>query len=139
VSRYLENVGASTSHNPMGLHDTVPRFTTFPMFPLLIHREILSDIISVCHRVTCYKLLIYIHITCSLFMCVICIQNFIPRAPLVHWFVGYLHETDNFVSYTKTNLLKTAILWDITPCSPLSVNRRFGGTYRLHLQGLNIS
>jgi hypothetical protein len=25
--------------------------------------------------------------------------------------------------------------WDITPCSPLKVNRRFGGTYRLHLQG----
>jgi hypothetical protein len=24
--------------------------------------------------------------------------------------------------------------WDISPCSPLSVNRRFGGTYRLHLQ-----
>jgi hypothetical protein len=25
--------------------------------------------------------------------------------------------------------------WDITPCSPLSVNRRFGRTYRLHLKG----
>jgi hypothetical protein len=24
---------------------------------------------------------------------------------------------------------------DITPCSPLSVNQRFGGTYSLHLQG----
>jgi hypothetical protein len=24
---------------------------------------------------------------------------------------------------------------DMTPCSPLSVNRRFAGTYRLHLQG----
>jgi hypothetical protein len=24
--------------------------------------------------------------------------------------------------------------WDITPCSPLKVNRRFGGTHRLHLQ-----
>jgi hypothetical protein len=23
----------------------------------------------------------------------------------------------------------------MTPCSPLSSNRRFGGTYRLHLQG----
>jgi hypothetical protein len=29
--------------------------------------------------------------------------------------------------------------WDITPCSPLSVNRRFGGTYHLHLQGRIIS
>jgi hypothetical protein len=25
--------------------------------------------------------------------------------------------------------------WDITPCSPLSVSRRFGGTYHLYLQG----
>jgi hypothetical protein len=31
--------------------------------------------------------------------------------------------------------LKSIILWDMTPCSPLSFNRRFGGTYRLHLQG----
>jgi hypothetical protein len=27
------------------------------------------------------------------------------------------------------------IFWDITPCSPLRVNRRFGRTHRLHLQG----
>jgi hypothetical protein len=32
-------------------------------------------------------------------------------------------------------VMKSTIFWDITPCSPLSVNRRFGGTYRLHLQG----
>jgi hypothetical protein len=30
--------------------------------------------------------------------------------------------------------MKNAILWDVTP-SRHSVNRRFGGTYRLHLQG----
>jgi hypothetical protein len=30
---------------------------------------------------------------------------------------------------------KSIIFWDMTPCSPLGVNRRFGGTYRLHLQG----
>jgi hypothetical protein len=29
---------------------------------------------------------------------------------------------------------KSIIFWDITPCSPLSVNRHFGGTYHLHLQ-----
>jgi hypothetical protein len=34
--------------------------------------------------------------------------------------------------------LKSTILWDITPCSPLRVNRRFGGTYRLHLQDRKI-
>jgi hypothetical protein len=31
-------------------------------------------------------------------------------------------------------VMKSTIFWNITPCSPLSVNRRFGGTYRLHLQ-----
>jgi hypothetical protein len=31
--------------------------------------------------------------------------------------------------------MESTIFWDITTCSPLKVNRRFGGTYRLHLQG----
>jgi hypothetical protein len=35
-------------------------------------------------------------------------------------------------------IMKSTIFWDITPCSSLSVNRRFGGTYRLHLQGQKI-
>jgi hypothetical protein len=35
--------------------------------------------------------------------------------------------------------MKSTIFWDITPCSQLSVNRRFGGTYSLHLQGRKIS
>jgi hypothetical protein len=30
--------------------------------------------------------------------------------------------------------MNSTIFWDITPCSPSSLNRRFGGTYRLHLQ-----
>jgi hypothetical protein len=30
--------------------------------------------------------------------------------------------------------LESSIYWDITPCSQLKVRRRFGGTYRLHLQ-----
>jgi hypothetical protein len=29
--------------------------------------------------------------------------------------------------------------WDITPCSPVKVNRRFGRTCRLHLQGRTVS
>jgi hypothetical protein len=36
-------------------------------------------------------------------------------------------------------LTAVVIFWDITPCSPLKVNRRFGGTCRLHLQGRIIS
>jgi hypothetical protein len=30
--------------------------------------------------------------------------------------------------------MKNAVFWDVTPCKSC-VNRRFGGTYRLHLQG----
>jgi hypothetical protein len=32
-----------------------------------------------------------------------------------------------------------AVFWDITPRSPLKVNRRFGGTFLLELQGRQIS
>jgi hypothetical protein len=31
--------------------------------------------------------------------------------------------------------LKSIIFWDMTPCSLSSFNRRFGGSFRLHLQG----
>jgi hypothetical protein len=36
-------------------------------------------------------------------------------------------------------LMKSIIFWDMTACSPLSFNRRFGGTYRLHLQGRKVN
>jgi hypothetical protein len=36
-------------------------------------------------------------------------------------------------------VMKSTIFWDITPCSPLKVNRRFGWTYRLHYQSRRIS
>jgi hypothetical protein len=36
-------------------------------------------------------------------------------------------------------ILKSSVFWDITPCSPLKVNRRFRGTYRLYLQGRRTS
>jgi hypothetical protein len=35
--------------------------------------------------------------------------------------------------------VKSTIFWDITPSSPLTINRRFGGTYRLQIQGRKIS
>jgi hypothetical protein len=31
-------------------------------------------------------------------------------------------------------VLKSIIFWDMTPCSPQSCTRRFGGTSRLHLE-----
>jgi hypothetical protein len=36
-------------------------------------------------------------------------------------------------------VMKSSIFWDIPPWSTLKVNRRFGGTSRLHLQGRRIS
>jgi hypothetical protein len=40
----------------------------------------------------------------------------------------------------KLNLfLQSTSFWNITPCSPLRVNRRFGGVYHHHLQGRRIS
>jgi hypothetical protein len=35
-------------------------------------------------------------------------------------------------------VLKSIFFWDTTPCSALTGTRRFGGTYRLHLQGRRI-
>jgi hypothetical protein len=34
--------------------------------------------------------------------------------------------------------MKRVFFWDMTHCSLLCCNRRFGGTYRLHLQGEEI-
>jgi hypothetical protein len=42
------------------------------------------------------------------------------------------------IKYSRTdttyNTGKSFVFWDITLCSPLKVNRRLGGTYRLCLQ-----
>jgi hypothetical protein len=35
-----------------------------------------------------------------------------------------------FMAVTK----RSTNFWAVVPCSPLKVNRRFGGTYRLHHQ-----
>jgi hypothetical protein len=47
------------------------------------------------------------------------------------WFVGSEALT--------AVVMKSTIFQDITPCSPLEVNRRFGEIYRLHLQVWRIS
>jgi hypothetical protein len=47
------------------------------------------------------------------------------------------------ISLLETNwitiVVKSSNFWEITPCSPLKDDRRFGGIYRLHLQGQRIS
>jgi hypothetical protein len=34
--------------------------------------------------------------------------------------------------------MKNAVFWDVAPCRSCELNRRLGGTYRLHLQGRKI-
>jgi hypothetical protein len=34
--------------------------------------------------------------------------------------------------------IKNAVFWDVAPCRSCKLNRCFGGTYRLHLQGRKI-
>jgi hypothetical protein len=33
----------------------------------------------------------------------------------------------------RAAVMKSSIFWDIIPCSPLKINRRFGGTFCLYL------
>jgi hypothetical protein len=47
-----------------------------------------------------------------------------------NWYLNRLRYDD----FSSILVVKSIIFWDVTPCSLLSCNRRFGGTYRLHLQ-----
>jgi hypothetical protein len=45
-----------------------------------------------------------------------------------------------FYLFNKVQIsVKSSVFLDITPCSPLRINQRFGGICRLHLQGRSIS
>jgi hypothetical protein len=49
---------------------------------------------------------------------------------------GPRKQNGDFLKKAPTILIKNCILfWDITPCSSLTINGRFGGNYRLHIQG----
>jgi hypothetical protein len=51
--------------------------------------------------------------------------------------IPFSHPEVRGLIFRSTKFLK-CIFWDITPCSSLKVNRRFGGTYILHLQARRI-
>jgi hypothetical protein len=57
-----------------------------------------------------------------------------------HATVRNVEETNislvRFEVFTEVTM-KNAVFWDVAPCRSC-VNRRFGGTYRLHLQGRKI-
>jgi hypothetical protein len=50
--------------------------------------------------------------------------------PILDW--NWATVMDNFREHLHST--KKAVFWDVAPCSS-GVNRRFGGTYRLRLQG----
>jgi hypothetical protein len=63
---------------------------------------------------------------------------------IYYFFLFSIHPITNFILLVGFEVLtvvvmKSTIFWDIKLCSLLKVNRRFGGTYRLHLQGRRIS
>jgi hypothetical protein len=51
---------------------------------------------------------------------------------LISWFIPSNLQQDNVLAKVK---LKSSIFWDVTPCSPLNVIRRFPGTCCLHFMG----
>jgi hypothetical protein len=48
--------------------------------------------------------------------------------------IRQVEDKDNCRALVNT-IMKRTIFWDITQCSALKVNRRFGGTYSMHLHG----
>jgi hypothetical protein len=39
------------------------------------------------------------------------------------------------VKHKPKGIMKNGVFWDVAPCRSCEFNRRFGGMYRLHLQG----
>jgi hypothetical protein len=52
--------------------------------------------------------------------------------------INYFYDYVGFEVLTAVTM-KNSIFWDITPHSPVKVDRRFGGTYCLRLQGRRVS
>jgi hypothetical protein len=89
--------------------------------------------------------------------CYWCINSLVARNIRVGrgWPARHLPSTPHLDAWKKSKLkkkgnykilrievftavtMKNAVFWDVAPCTSC-VNRRFGGTYRLHLQGRKI-
>jgi hypothetical protein len=64
-----------------------------------------------------------------------------PESCYSWWWCWHARVNLNLVGFEVLTaaVMKIIIFWDITPCSPLKVNWRFGRTFRLLLQGRGIS
>jgi hypothetical protein len=58
----------------------------------------------------------------------------VVNKPLLY--ITAIHTKENIVGFEVFTavVMKSIFFWDMTPCSPLSFNRRFGGIYRLHVR-----
>jgi hypothetical protein len=86
------------------------------------------------HRKLCLLLSPSITTGCSalIWTCLACVSGQLREARNKFRAVG--GSRLRFNRSINLNLkLKSTIFWDITPCNPLKLSRRFGGTYRLHL------
>jgi hypothetical protein len=69
-------------------------------------------------------------------------RRYIPtdRTLLNHRWEDLRHHNFLLVSFRQINLIsKCSVFWDVTPCSPVKFNRRFGGICRFHLKGRRIN
>jgi hypothetical protein len=67
-------------------------------------------------------------------------MNNIPLEAISSWNLGRLVSNPNLATYELWTIgLKSTVVLDVTPCSPVEVDRRFGGTYCLNLQGWTVS
>jgi hypothetical protein len=85
----------------------------------------------------------------DLWICVAAQQHYISVCAATAWVMITIQAAYTYIKQTihtsHTNIafvfpkhqltMKNIIFWDMKPRSLLSCNRRFGGTYRLHLQG----
>jgi hypothetical protein len=68
--------------------------------------------------------------------------------PAVEWTKGAIYNSRSLMNHTLLLLckiwdftavtMKYSVFWDVAPCR-YCANQRFGGTYRLHIQGKRIS
>jgi hypothetical protein len=123
-----ENVGASVSEKPMGLHCLLQE--QLYLFCLLQYMNWSNNYVfmSVCPSEP------------SIILCCRSVKvcNFTSKVGFLFCFVwdyrkSILYEDD--IELTK----KSTIYWDMTPCSPVEIHRRFGETYCIHFQCRKIS
>jgi hypothetical protein len=68
----------------------------------------------------------------------LCAVKQVMEGPVhLYWVMIWFTWTE--VEFLRAVVMKSSIFWDIMSCSPLKVNRSYGGTGRLHIQGLRVS